>query len=96
MSTPPFVNLPICKFLHLMPLHAPGCPCRPPHTLLWPLLPAVCTAIMTALYTALGAVGYQSKGTGVAEIVIFSLGTGPWARFAAACILLQALSQCEH
>lgn len=51
---------------------------------------------MTSLYVALGAIGYQSKGTNVAEIVIFSLGESPLARFASACILVQALSQCER
>jgi hypothetical protein len=50
---------------------------------------------MTALYAGLGATGYQSKGSAVSEIVIFSLGEGPAGRVAAACILVQALSQCE-
>lgn len=59
----------------------------------FPLAISVCTGIMTALYCTLGATGYQSKGSGVAEIVIFSLGDGPAARFAAGCILVQALSQ---
>lgn len=59
----------------------------------FPVAISCCTAIMTALYVGLGATGYHSKGAGVAEIVIFSLGEGPAARFAAACILVQALSQ---
>ncbi|KAI8471654.1 MAG: transmembrane amino acid transporter protein-domain-containing protein [Monoraphidium minutum] len=59
----------------------------------FPIAISTCTAIMTALYASLAAIGYQSKGSAVAEIVIFSLGDGPHARFAAACILVQALSQ---
>lgn len=59
----------------------------------FPMAISVCTAIMTGLYVSLGAVGYQSKGAGVSEIVIFSLGEGISGRIAAACILIQALSQ---
>ena len=51
---------------------------------------------MTALYAGLGAAGYWSKGSNVAEIVIFSLGESAAGRVAAACILVQALSQCER
>ncbi|GBF97031.1 amino acid transporter [Raphidocelis subcapitata] len=61
----------------------------------FPLAISACTGIMTALYVGLGATGYQSKGSAVSEIVIFSLGEGPAARVASACILVQALSQCE-
>jgi vesicular inhibitory amino acid transporter len=49
----------------------------------------VCTIIMASLYMSLGAVGYWSKGTEVAEIVIFSLGHGRLSRLAAGCILIQ-------
>lgn len=62
----------------------------------FPVAISVCTGIMTTLYVGLGAAGYYSKGSGVAEIVIFSLGEGPAARFASGCILVQALSQCER
>lgn len=54
---------------------------------------SVCTVIMSSLYASLGAAGYWSKGLGVADIVIFSLGESPAARVAAACILVQAIAQ---
>lgn len=50
---------------------------------------SVCTCIMSTLYAGLGAAGYWSKGLNVADIVIFSLGESPLARFAAGCILVQ-------
>ena len=62
----------------------------------FPAAISACTAIMTALYAGLGAAGYWSKGSNVAEIVIFSLGESAAGRVAAACILVQALSQCER
>jgi vesicular inhibitory amino acid transporter len=54
---------------------------------------SICTALMSTLYLTLGAVGYWSKGSNVAEIVVFSLGEGPLGRVAAACVLLQAIAQ---
>lgn len=52
-----------------------------------------CTAIMTALYGGLGAVGYWSKGSSMSGIVIFNMRPGKPAQVAAALILLQALAQ---
>ncbi len=48
---------------------------------------------MTLLYGAVGAVGYQAKGSAIQGIIIFNLGHSPRVRFAAACILVQATSQ---
>lgn len=49
----------------------------------------ICTAIMGVLYGALGTIGYWSAGSGIKEIVIFSLPESPRQRVAAACILVQ-------
>ena len=54
---------------------------------------SICTAMMSTLYLTLGAVGYWSKGSNVAEIVVFSLGEGLLGRVAAACVLVQAIAQ---
>ena len=45
---------------------------------------------MSAAYLALGVIGYWSRGTGVQEIIIFSMGTDAWSRVAAGAILFQA------
>ena len=48
---------------------------------------------MATLYASVGVVGYWSRGEAIDGIIIFSLGDSPRVRFAAALILLQALSQ---
>lgn len=53
----------------------------------------LCTLLMGGLYLAVGVVGWWSKGDKITEILIFSLEDTPLVRFAAGCILLQAISQ---
>lgn len=59
----------------------------------FPRAVTICTIIMAFLYGALGFIGYWSKGEGVADIIIFSIGSGLWGRVAAGLILLQAIAQ---
>lgn len=52
-----------------------------------------CTAIMTAMYGSLGAVGYGSKGSSMHGIAVFNMTPGRAAQIAAAFIFIQALAQ---
>ncbi len=48
-----------------------------------------CTAIMTAMYGGLGAVGYGSKGSSIHGIAVFNMTPGRAAQIAAAFIFIQ-------
>lgn len=48
-----------------------------------------CTAIMTAMYGSLGAVGYGSKGSSMHGIAVFNMTPGRAAQIAAAFIFIQ-------